>query len=212
MLVGHMDAPDTKLFVDVATMFTNSSALSIGFGLSSALDTLCSQAYGAQRYKQIGIYLQSAIIVIFGFCLVPIFLLNWHTETFLLLVGQDPHVAKLAGEFSRITVFGTPFLFIYEMQATAGTEHGASTGSDHGRGQRGQHRQWVLPHLPHLHGVPWRRALPLARVHRTTVPFCLMPYLFVRRSYYHQWGGQAGTCTRRGSTSASSFVSACLAS
>ncbi|RLN53229.1 hypothetical protein BBJ29_000522 [Phytophthora kernoviae] len=77
ILVGHIDSPDTKRFVAAATlstMFTNVSALSIGFGLTSALDTLCSQAYGA-----------------------------------------DPEVAKLAGEFSRVTVFGVPFLFTYEI-------------------------------------------------------------------------------------------------
>jgi MATE family multidrug resistance protein len=90
------------------------SALSVGFGLLTALDTLCSQAHGANRQRQIGLYLQCALIVI-GACLLPIFLLNWHSGYLLALVGQDPEVARLAGEFSRITVFGIPFLFIYEM-------------------------------------------------------------------------------------------------
>ncbi|TMW59155.1 hypothetical protein Poli38472_007300 [Pythium oligandrum] len=78
ILVGHIDSPETNAYVDAATistMFTNISALSIGFGLSSALDTLCSQAYGAGRRKKIGIYLQSAFIVV-GSCLLPIFLVN----------------------------------------------------------------------------------------------------------------------------------------
>lgn len=98
----------------LSLQFTNVSSLSVGFGLSSALDTLCSQAYGAGRLEKIGIYLQSALIVV-GACLVPIFVLNWHAGTFLRLLGQDPDVARLAGEFSRITVFGVPFLFVYEM-------------------------------------------------------------------------------------------------
>ncbi|TDH64960.1 hypothetical protein CCR75_003576 [Bremia lactucae] len=48
VLVGHLESPDTKLFVAAATlstMYTNVSALCVGFGLTSALDTLCSQAY-----------------------------------------------------------------------------------------------------------------------------------------------------------------------
>ncbi len=117
VLVGHIDSPDTKLYVDAATMsstFTNVSAISIGFGLSSALDTLCSQAHGAGQYKKMGVYLQSGLLVV-GVWLLPIFLLNWHTEYFLLFLGQDAQVAQLAGEFSKITVFGIPFLFLYEM-------------------------------------------------------------------------------------------------
>ncbi|GAB9466215.1 hypothetical protein Gpo141_00003593 [Globisporangium polare] len=117
MLVGHIPSDKSKEYVDAATMstmFTNVSALSIGFGLSSALDTLCSQAYGAGRLKKIGIYLQSGMIVV-GSCLLPIFFLNWHSGYFLLKMGLDPEVARLAGEFSQITVFGIPFLFAYEM-------------------------------------------------------------------------------------------------
>ncbi|EGZ15006.1 hypothetical protein PHYSODRAFT_561036 [Phytophthora sojae] len=117
VLVGHIESPDTKRYVAAATlstMFTNVTALSIGFGLTSGLDTLCSQAYGAGKLEKLGIYLQSAMIVV-GSCLIPVFLMNWHAEYFLLLAGQDPEVARLAGEFSRVTVFGAPFLFIYEM-------------------------------------------------------------------------------------------------
>ncbi|RLN89731.1 hypothetical protein BBJ28_00014867 [Nothophytophthora sp. Chile5] len=117
VLVGHIDSPDTKRYVAAATlstMFTNVSALSIGFGLTSALDTLCSQAYGAGKLDKLGLYLQAALIVV-GACLIPVFLMNWHAGYFLTLFGQDPEVARLAGEFSRVTVFGVPFLFTYEM-------------------------------------------------------------------------------------------------
>ncbi|KAF1324379.1 Multidrug/oligosaccharidyl-lipid/polysaccharide, partial [Globisporangium splendens] len=117
ILAGHMDSPYTKEYVDattLSTMFANISAYSIGFGLSSALDTLCSQAYGAKRYDKIGIYFQSGLIVI-GACLVPIFLLNWYSEGFLLYLGQEPHVARLAQDFSRYSLPGVPFVFLYEL-------------------------------------------------------------------------------------------------
>nr|CCA24352.1 Multidrug/Oligosaccharidyllipid/Polysaccharide (MOP) Flippase Superfamily putative [Albugo laibachii Nc14] len=117
ILVGHLDSPYTKYYVDAATlssMFTNISSLSIGFGLTSGLDTLCSQAYGANRVQKMGIYFQSALLVV-GSCLLPIFILNWYAGYFLKLVGQNEQVAEYSGNFSRITVIGIPFLFLYEM-------------------------------------------------------------------------------------------------
>ena len=82
--------------------------------MSSALDTLCSQAYGAKRYEKIGIYFQSGLIVI-GACLLPIFFVNWYSEGFLLYLGQEPHVARLAQDFSRHMLPGVPFAFLYEL-------------------------------------------------------------------------------------------------
>ncbi|RLN53212.1 hypothetical protein BBJ29_000518 [Phytophthora kernoviae] len=52
ILAGHIKSPFTQQYVDAATlstMFMNITANSVGLGLASALDTLCSQAYGAQR-------------------------------------------------------------------------------------------------------------------------------------------------------------------
>lgn len=96
----------------------NVSAFSIGFGLASALDTLCSQANGGHEFRKIGIYLQTGVLVV-GACCLPVFLLNWYSERFLLLMGQDANVARLAGEFFRYSVLGMPFLFVYEMMRKA---------------------------------------------------------------------------------------------
>jgi MATE family multidrug resistance protein len=118
VIVGHLNLPDTKRFVDAATlstMVTNITCLSVGLGLASALDTLCSQAYGAKSYKKMGIYLQSSILVL-GISLVPMFLINWwFTESILLACGQDKEVSHLAGQFSKVTIWGMPFLYMYEL-------------------------------------------------------------------------------------------------
>lgn len=90
------------------------SALAVGFGLSSALDTLCSQAYGAEQFHKIGIYLQCGFIVV-GAASIPVFLLNWFSEYVLAIMGIDADVARYAGEFSRYIAFGLPALFGYEM-------------------------------------------------------------------------------------------------
>ncbi|TYZ58134.1 hypothetical protein PybrP1_007362, partial [[Pythium] brassicae (nom. inval.)] len=117
ILAGHMDSPLKKEYVDAVTMSTmlaNISAFSIGFGLSSALDTLCSQAYGAKRFDKIGVYFQSGLLVV-GACLAPVVVLNWYAEPLLLLLGQDPAVARLAQDFSRYSMPGWPFVFLYEL-------------------------------------------------------------------------------------------------
>ncbi|KAE8997677.1 hypothetical protein PR003_g8085 [Phytophthora rubi] len=117
ILAGHIKSPHTQQYVDaatLATMFINITAYSVGFGLTSALDTLCSQAYGAKRFEKIGIYFQAGLQIILA-CLGPIFLLNWYSESFLLYMGQDPEVSRLAQSFSRWMLPGVPFVFLYEL-------------------------------------------------------------------------------------------------
>jgi hypothetical protein len=58
MIVGHMLGAEALGAVGLGTMWVNISGLSIVFGGMSALDTLCSQAYGAQNYKLVGLWAQ----------------------------------------------------------------------------------------------------------------------------------------------------------
>ncbi|KAF4138864.1 MatE [Phytophthora infestans] len=112
-----MDSPYTQQYVDAATLSTmllNLTNYSICFGLSSALDTLCSQAYGAKRYDKIGVYFQAGVLVlaaVFG----PIFLLNWYTESVVVSLGQDEEISKLAQTFSRWMLVGMPFVVLYKL-------------------------------------------------------------------------------------------------
>ncbi|KAL4140766.1 hypothetical protein PRNP1_015046 [Phytophthora ramorum] len=116
-LVGHLDSPLTKQYLDgvaLSTMCMNLTAIGVGFGLATAMDTLCSQAYGAGKPRKMGIYLQSGLIVL-GLAMIPVFLINWYTEAFLLMIGQPAQVAKFAGRFSQILLPGIPAMYVYEM-------------------------------------------------------------------------------------------------
>ncbi|KAJ0398093.1 hypothetical protein P43SY_001183 [Pythium insidiosum] len=119
ILAGHLDSPLTKEYVDAATlstMFLNISGYSIGFGFATALDTLASQAFGAQRATKIGVYLQSGLLVTAA-CLLPIVVVNYaYSAPFLLAMDQDPVVAELAQQFSRYSLVGLPFVLVYELQ------------------------------------------------------------------------------------------------
>lgn len=116
-LVGHLDSPLTKQYLDgvaLSTMCMNLTAIGVGFGLATAMDTLCSQAYGAGKPRKLGIYLQSGLIVL-GIAMIPVFFINWYTEACLLLLGQPADVVAFAGRFSRILLPGIPFMYLYEM-------------------------------------------------------------------------------------------------
>ncbi|KAL3663768.1 hypothetical protein V7S43_011182 [Phytophthora oleae] len=92
----------------------NVTYYSVCFGLSSALDTLCSQAYGARHYDKIGIYFQAGVLVL-ATVFTPIFLLNWYTGDFMVLMGQDAKISRLAQSFSRWMLLGMPFVVLYEL-------------------------------------------------------------------------------------------------
>ena len=117
VLVGHVESDLTKEYIaaaSLAVMYVNLTGLSVGFGLASAMDTLCSQAYGAGQVRKMGVYLQTGLLVLSA-AFVVVFLLNYHAGTILLAIGQPPRVSALAGTFTRILIPGIPFLFVYEL-------------------------------------------------------------------------------------------------
>lgn len=116
-LVGHMDSPLTKQYVDgvsLSSMIMNLTGVAFGFGLATAMDTLCSQAFGAGKPHLLGVYFQSGVIVL-GLTVIPVWILNWFTTDFLLWMDQPQEVALLAGQFTQIQLIGIPFLYVYEL-------------------------------------------------------------------------------------------------
>ncbi|CAI5710861.1 unnamed protein product [Peronospora destructor] len=93
-LVGHLDSPLTKQYLDgvaLSTMCVNLTAIGVEFGSATAMDTLYSQAYGAGKPKKLGIYLQSGLIVL-GLATIPVFIINWHKEAFLVMMTSTSAV------------------------------------------------------------------------------------------------------------------------
>lgn len=77
--------------------------------MSSALETLCGQAYGAKQYSRVGTFTYGAILCLFIVCL-PVCVLWIYTEDLLILMGQDPLISAEAGKF---TIYLIPTLFPY---------------------------------------------------------------------------------------------------
>ncbi|KAJ0402338.1 hypothetical protein ATCC90586_006534 [Pythium insidiosum] len=189
VLTGHLDSPLKKEYVDAATlsiMFSNITGYAVGFGLMMALDTLCSQAFGAKRFDKIGVYAQSGLVVI-GVCLVPIFLANYFMAPVLLWFGQDPVVSELAQVYSRYNLIGMPFVFLYDilrrvmqaqnvmspMVAIAVISNVVQIGSGY----------WLAYHTPMgFEGIPLSRSLG-----NITLPLMVGVYLQYNRAFRDQW-------------------------
>ncbi|XP_056694854.1 protein DETOXIFICATION 35-like isoform X2 [Spinacia oleracea] len=81
------------------------NTFSFGFllGMGSALETLCGQAFGAGQVHMLGIYLQRSWIILLLSCVVlmPTYIF---AAPLLRLLGQDPDVADLAGQFTFLTL------------------------------------------------------------------------------------------------------------
>ncbi|CAJ2660311.1 unnamed protein product [Trifolium pratense] len=78
-------------------------------GMGSAVETLCGQAFGAEKFDMLGIYLQRSTILltITGFFLTVIYVLS---EPILVFIGQSPRIASAAALF----VYGLiPQIFAY---------------------------------------------------------------------------------------------------
>lgn len=85
-------------------------------GMASALETLCGQAYGAKRYRMLGIYMQRSWIVLFLCCflLLPVYVF---ATPILKLLGQADDVAELAGVVSLWQIpLHFSFAFVFPLQ------------------------------------------------------------------------------------------------
>lgn len=78
-------------------------------GMSTAMETLCGQAFGAKQYHKLGIQLHTVLFCLFLVCL-PVSLLWLNMERLLLFIGQDPAISSEAGKYAAWLI---PALFGY---------------------------------------------------------------------------------------------------
>ncbi|XP_027085904.1 protein DETOXIFICATION 40-like [Coffea arabica] len=84
-------------------------AYGLMLGMGSAVETLCGQAYGAQRYNMLGVYLQrsTVVLVLTGLPVTVVYVLS---KPLLLWLGESKSVASAAAVF----VYGLiPQIFAY---------------------------------------------------------------------------------------------------
>ncbi|XP_057981222.1 protein DETOXIFICATION 34 [Malania oleifera] len=98
IFAGHLGNIELSAVAISLSVIAN---FSFGFllGMGSALETLCGQAFGAGQVFMLGVYLQRSWIILFASCfvLLPLYLF---ATPILKLLGQQPHIAELAGSFT----------------------------------------------------------------------------------------------------------------
>ena len=112
LCISHEDQPSLLAAFGLGSLISNVLGLSIGVGLTSVLETLVSQAYGAGNSHLTAVHLNRARLVV-TLILIPCCVNLYYTEYFLLLLQQDPTVAALAGEYTRSYMWGLlPFFYL----------------------------------------------------------------------------------------------------
>ncbi|XP_050213025.1 protein DETOXIFICATION 40-like [Mercurialis annua] len=78
-------------------------------GMGSAVETLCGQAYGAQKYEMLGIYLQRSTVLLMATG-IPLTLIYLFSKPILILLGEPVAIASAAAVF----IYGLiPQIFAY---------------------------------------------------------------------------------------------------
>lgn len=89
----------------LATTLANVTGFSVQVGLSSALQTLAGQAFGAGAYLALGVLYQRALLVI-GASMLAVSAMWFCAEPLLLALGQDAGVAAAAASYLRFMLPG----------------------------------------------------------------------------------------------------------
>ncbi|KAK1626656.1 hypothetical protein QYE76_000971 [Lolium multiflorum] len=99
MFVGHLGELELA-GASITNIGIQGLAYGIMLGMASAVQTVCGQAYGARRYRAMGVVCQRALVLQFVTAVVIAFL-YWYAGPFLLLIGQAVDVAAAGQLYAR---------------------------------------------------------------------------------------------------------------
>lgn len=97
----------------LAVMTFSITGLAVIEGLSTSLDTFCSQAFGAQKYTKVGLYTQRCTLMILT-ALLPVVCAWWISARWLSVFIPQEDLLEDIQDFLRIMSLGIPALTMFE--------------------------------------------------------------------------------------------------
>ncbi|KAK6150386.1 hypothetical protein DH2020_015318 [Rehmannia glutinosa] len=107
---GHIGTLELAAFSIENTVIAGLS-YGVMWGMGSALETLCGQAYGAGQIDMLGVYMQRSWVILLATS-VLLTLIYVFAEPILLLLGQDKDISRVAARYSLWMI---PQLYAYAM-------------------------------------------------------------------------------------------------
>lgn len=106
IVAGHL-GPDDLAAASIGLITMNVIGLAVFEGMATALDTLCSQAYGSGNHVGVGLHIQRMLLLM-ALATIPIGLVWVCSPWVLPFVVKQPHLAVKAGSFLRYSLVGLP--------------------------------------------------------------------------------------------------------
>ncbi|KPA86417.1 hypothetical protein ABB37_00591 [Leptomonas pyrrhocoris] len=114
-MTGRMVGEAALGATTLACGLLNATAFSFAAGFSGALETVLSHSYGRDpNSKLFGVYAQrmSLMLLVVSAFVGPILAFS---DSFLIAIGQNVHVAHHTGQFCRVALFGVYSVMLLEM-------------------------------------------------------------------------------------------------
>ncbi|GMF20177.1 unnamed protein product [Phytophthora lilii] len=121
MMMGHTDVVHSTEILAAYQLSSLVQMMIIGgliMGLSSAIDTMCSHAFGAKRMVELWRITQAATIV-YLMCLPFITVVMCSGKPMLVALGQDPNISDVASKLLLVSLLLVPFCIMYAVMKSA---------------------------------------------------------------------------------------------